>query len=138
MNTISRTQYSRTTNGAPASSGQPSMGQPSRSQPYQPSEGLFAEGNAQYSLTMRDLLRESIGYYIISQHLVGVSDLVAKEGILTRVEGNCYVLHQPDNGSDIVCDYFSLKFFQRILPTQAGDYARAHDTVQPRQQSSRR
>jgi|GEM_PF-6244096 len=63
--------------------------------------------------TMRDVLRESIGYYVICQHLIGASCLVYKEGLLTRVESNCFTLYDEDNRTCITCDYFSLKIFQR-------------------------
>ncbi len=63
--------------------------------------------------TMRDVLKESIGYYIICQHLIGSSSIVYREGLLTRVESNCYTLYDEDNRTYITCDYFSLKMFQR-------------------------
>lgn len=65
------------------------------------------------SVTMRDVLRESIGYYVISQHLLGTSGIVYKEGLLVRVESNCFILFNDENNTYTVCDYFSLKFFQR-------------------------
>lgn len=60
------------------------------------------------------LLRESIGYYIITEHLVGTCNLVHKEGLLIRVEPNCFVLYDEATRSILVCDYYSLKFFRRL------------------------
>ena len=37
-------------------------------------------------LTMRDLLQECLGHYIVAEHQVGVSNLTPKEGRLVRVE----------------------------------------------------
>lgn len=69
------------------------------------------------SQVMRDLLKESIGYYVITQHLVGTSELVVKQGLLIRVELNAFVL-QDGYESFVVCDYYSLKFFRRMPVTQ--------------------
>lgn len=66
---------------------------------------------------MRDLLQESIGYYIITQHLVGTAELVVKQGLLVRVEQNAFVL-QDGYESFVVCDYYSLKFFRRLPAAQ--------------------
>ena len=63
-------------------------------------------------LTMRDLLRECLGHYIIAEHQVGISNLTTKEGLLVRVEANAYVLEEESSGNSQVCDYFSLKFFR--------------------------
>ena len=68
---------------------------------------LDAEG-----LTMRDLLQECIGHYIIAEHQIGISTMVTKEGRLVRVESNAYVLQEHPNGDSVVCDYYSLKFFR--------------------------
>ena len=59
---------------------------------------------------LRDLLREFVGKYIQSEHLVGTNELAVKEGILQRVEKNCYLLHHEESGCDELCDYYSLKF----------------------------
>lgn len=64
--------------------------------------------------TMRDILTESIGYYIISQHLIGSGGVAYKEGLLTRVAANCFVLYDEELRTYTCCDYFSLKFFQRF------------------------
>lgn len=63
-------------------------------------------------LTMRDLLQECIGHYIIAEHQVGISNLITREGRLVRVEANAYVLEEQNNGDSMVCDYYSLKFFR--------------------------
>ena len=63
-------------------------------------------------LTMRDLLQECLGHYIVAEHQVGVSNLIAREGRLVRVEANAYVLEEPGSGDSLVCDYYSLKFFR--------------------------
>ena len=81
-------------------------------------------------LHMCDLLRESIGYYIISEHLVGTNSLQYRVGLLTRVEANCFVLYQEENRTNLICDYYSLKFFRRwpkgqkpqVLDYQALEY----------------
>ena len=61
--------------------------------------------------TMRDLLREHIGDYVVCEHLVGTKGLVTKEGRLQRVGANAFVLEDPRTGDLTNCDYFSLKFF---------------------------
>ena len=63
-------------------------------------------------LTMRDLLQECLGHYIVAEHQVGISNLTPKEGRLVRVETNAYVLEEPGSGDSLVCDYYSLKFFR--------------------------
>lgn len=63
-------------------------------------------------LTMRDLLQECLGHYIIAEHQVGISNLITKEGRLVRVESNAYVLEEESSGNSLVCDYYSLKFFR--------------------------
>ncbi len=63
-------------------------------------------------LTMCDLLRECLGCYIVSEHLVGLSEMETREGRLVRVEASAFVLEEPETGDPIVCDYFSLKFFR--------------------------
>ena len=77
-------------------------------QPLAPAPYDFnAEG-----LALRDLLRECLGNYIIAEHQVGISGLTVREGRLTRVEANAYVLEDPNCGDALVCDYYSLKFFR--------------------------
>lgn len=63
-------------------------------------------------LTMRDLLEECLGHYIIAEHQLGLSGLTTKEGRLVRVESNAYVLQDESSGNSQVCDYYSLKFFR--------------------------
>ncbi|MBO7667204.1 MAG: hypothetical protein J6T26_01955 [Firmicutes bacterium] len=63
-------------------------------------------------LTMRDLLLECLGHYIIAEHQLGLSGLTTKEGRLVRVESNAYVLVEESSGNSLVCDYYSLKFFR--------------------------
>lgn len=63
-------------------------------------------------LTMRDLLEECLGHYIIAEHQLGLSGLTTKEGRLVRVEANAYVLQEESSGNSLVCDYYSLKFFR--------------------------
>ena len=63
-------------------------------------------------LTMRDLLQECLGHYIIAEHQLGLSGMTTKEGRLVRVESNAYVLQDESSGNSQVCDYYSLKFFR--------------------------
>ena len=63
-------------------------------------------------LTMRDLLEECLGHYIIAEHQLGLSGMTTKEGRLVRVESNAYVLQDESSGNSQVCDYYSLKFFR--------------------------
>ncbi len=63
-------------------------------------------------LTMRDLLEECLGHYIIAEHQLGLSGMTTKEGRLVRVEANAYVLQDESSGNSQVCDYYSLKFFR--------------------------
>ncbi len=101
MNTIIRT--------AADSEPRPSVRQVQDQQPYD-----IAAPDISNADTMRDMLRESIGYYVITQHLIGVSSLVSQEGILVRVAANAFVLREEDSNSYLFCDYFSLKFFRRL------------------------
>lgn len=118
MNTTVKPRYVQTqTNLAPA---------PSQPCPPCPSavDGTD-DGQSSSNLTMRDLLRESIGYYIIAEHLMGVSDMINNAGMLVRVESNCFVLRNIDMGLpvDTVCDYYSLKFFRRLPLNYRPSYA---------------
>lgn len=67
-----------------------------------------------YPFTLCDMLKECIGYYIITQHLVGSGNMETKQGLLVRVESNAFILYDESSGNYIFCDYYSLKFFYRL------------------------
>ncbi len=86
--------------------------------------------------TMCCLLEESLGYYVVTQHLIGSSTLVNREGVLVRVLGNAFVLREDATDSYICCDYYALKFFRR-LPYQARPgYNNADSCIPLRQRRS--
>ena len=72
--------------------------------------------------TMQDLLAKNIGKYVVSELLVGLRSMTVREGILTEVGANYFVLMDPDTGYNTSCDLYSLKFL--TVPgkarTQAG------------------
>lgn len=66
--------------------------------------------------TYQELLSKSKGKYIICELLIGVNNMVLREGILTEVGPSYFVLYDTDRKAFTVCDLYSLKFITFFPP----------------------
>lgn len=64
----------------------------------------------------QELLSKSKGKYIICELLIGVNNMVLREGILTEVGPSYFVLYDTDRKAFTVCDLYSLKFITFFPP----------------------
>ena len=62
------------------------------------------------SETFQEMLSLSSGKYVICEMLIGVDNLVLREGILTEVGPSYFVLYDEERKAYTSCDLYSVKF----------------------------
>ena len=62
----------------------------------------------------QEYLAQIVGYYIICELLMGVDQLVLRQGTLVEVGESYFTLYDEDKLSYTVCDIYSLKFVTRF------------------------
>ncbi|MDD2956839.1 MAG: hypothetical protein PHD67_11115 [Oscillospiraceae bacterium] len=62
--------------------------------------------------SMKGLLSQNVGHYIVATFLVGTQSPVSWEGFLHEVGNDYLVIFQPDQGRYITGDFYSLKFVE--------------------------
>ena len=88
--------------------GVPAMQHPGRGQPDF-STGLTQEA---YQGSIKGLLGQNLGHYVVATFLVGTQNPISWEGILHSVGNNYLVIFQPDQGRYITGDLYALKFVE--------------------------
>ena len=82
--------------------------------------------NARYSInnslgtvsddSLQEILSKGIGRFVICEMLIGVEDMVTRQGLLTSVGKSYFVLYNETNSVSTVCDIYSLKFAHFLRP----------------------
>lgn len=79
--------------------------QSSQMQPYiQNQQQSLMEG------TLQERLSLILGRYVICEFLIGTQMLYTREGILTQVGRDYFILYDPETHSFVGCDAYALKF----------------------------
>lgn len=65
-----------------------------------------------YQGSLKGLLSQNVGHYIIATFLIGTQSPVSWEGILHSVGNDYLVIYQPDQRRYISGDFYSLKFVE--------------------------
>ena len=60
--------------------------------------------------SMIRLLQANLGRQVAAEFWVGSYEIIVKCGILTAVSENYLILYDAENQTDIVCDFYSLRF----------------------------
>lgn len=60
--------------------------------------------------SMIRLLESNIGRWVTAEFFVGSNSLISKSGILMAVSENYLVLYDDATGTEIACDFYSLRF----------------------------
>ena len=68
--------------------------------------------------TLQEMLARAIGKYVLCELLIGLRALTVREGILTEVGRDYFVLQDPTNPVSTACDIYSLKFV--TMPARPG------------------
>lgn len=82
--------------------------------------------NARYSVnnsigtvsqdSLQEILSKGVGRFVICELLIGVEDMVTRQGLLTSVGKSYFVLYNETNSVSTVCDIYSLKFAHFLRP----------------------
>lgn len=72
--------------------------------------GRIALPDGENSDSMIRLLEGNIGRRVMAEFFVGTDTLILKSGILSAVSENYLVLYDDEAGTDIACDFYSLRF----------------------------
>ncbi len=74
--------------------------------------------------TLQEMLAHAIGKYVLCELLIGLRALTMREGILTEVGRDYFILQDPVNPVATTCDIYSLKFVTMPIRTaQTGQTA---------------
>ena len=65
-----------------------------------------------YQGSIKGLLGQNLGHYVVATFLVGTQNPISWEGILHSVGNNYLVIFQPDQGRYITGDLYALKFVE--------------------------
>lgn len=66
--------------------------------------------------SLQEILSKGIGRFVICEMLIGVEDIVTRQGLLTSVGKSYFVLYNETNSVSTVCDMYSLKFAHFLRP----------------------
>lgn len=66
--------------------------------------------------SLQEMMSKNVGRYMVCELLIGVQDLVSRDGILTKVGNSYFVLFNVGNSTSTVCDMYSLKFVYIYRP----------------------
>lgn len=67
---------------------------------------------------MRQLLRGSLGQYLIGEFLAGDRQLIRREGVLTQVGEDYLLLHEEASNTQLLCPLGQLQFLTMLPPGQ--------------------
>ena len=90
----------------------------SRTSPL-PEDARYSINNSLGSVSedsLQEILSKGIGRFVICEMLIGVEDMVTRQGLLTSVGKSYFVLYNETNGVSTVCDMYSLKFAHFLRP----------------------
>lgn len=73
-------------------------------------EGGVQLPQGENSGSMIRLLQANLGRQVAAEFWVGTYEIIVKRGILTAVSENYLILYDDENQTDIVCDFYSLRF----------------------------
>lgn len=59
---------------------------------------------------IQGILKEALGFYVICEFLIGTEQMVTREGYLSSVGINFFVMYDVKKGVYTLCDIYSLKF----------------------------
>lgn len=62
--------------------------------------------------SIRGLLAQNLGYYVVASFLMGTQQAIQWEGILASVGNDYLVIYQPDQNRFVSGDIYSLKFVE--------------------------
>ena len=65
-----------------------------------------------YQGSIKGLLGQNLGHYVVATFLVGTQSPISWEGILHSIGNNYLVIFQPDQGRYITGDLYALKFVE--------------------------
>ena len=65
-----------------------------------------------YQGSIKGLLGQNLGHYVVATFLVGTQNPISWEGILHSIGNNYLVIFQPDQGRYITGDLYALKFVE--------------------------
>jgi len=74
----------------------------------------FSQGSGPASLS--DALNISIGNYVVCEFLIGTDMISVREGIVTSVGTDYFILYDEINDISLQCDFYSLKFTYFYAP----------------------
>ncbi|MBR0025859.1 MAG: hypothetical protein IJP37_01735 [Clostridia bacterium] len=84
-----------------------------------PEDARYSINNSLGSVSedsLQEILSKGIGRFVICEMLIGVEDMVTRQGLLTSVGKSYFVLYNETNGVSTVCDMYSLKFAHFLRP----------------------
>ena len=73
-------------------------------------EGSVQLPQGENSGSMIRLLQANLGRQVAAEFWVGSYEIIVKCGILTAVSENYLILYDTESQTDIVCDFYSLRF----------------------------
>ncbi|MCI5956950.1 MAG: hypothetical protein MRZ54_08190 [Clostridiales bacterium] len=97
-------------------------------------EGSVQLPQGENSGSMIRLLQTNLGRQVTAEFWVGSYEIIVKCGILTAVSENYLILYDTESQTDIVCDFYSLRFVTFCAAgarTDAGETADAAQTTLP-------
>lgn len=102
-------------------------------------EGSVQLPQGENSGSMIRLLQANLGRQVAAEFWVGSYEIIVKCGILTAVSENYLILYDTESQTDIVCDFYSLRFVTFCTAgarTDAGETTDAAQTTPPEASTS--
>ncbi|MDO4573251.1 MAG: hypothetical protein Q4C13_07770, partial [Clostridia bacterium] len=65
-------------------------------------------------------LGRHVGQYLSCEFLIGIQNLLVREGTLLEVGSSYFVLEDPETGDQMSCDFYSLRFVRVPMDGQPG------------------
>lgn len=72
--------------------------------------------------SMQKILSENIGNFVLIESLIGMEEIVRKQGLLYLVGRNYVTLYDDVRENFIICDIFSIKFVYFYMPSDRPKY----------------
>lgn len=84
--------------------------------------------------TIQEVIALSVGNYVVVEFLIGIDNIVRREGVLTAVGVSWLLLYDEEAGTSVVCDMYSVKFVTYFDPGKRPDRAAEEPPAPPQSQ----